>query len=152
MGTDFVKYLHTRLDEQAYDPALAGIILPGALVSGPNLKDPANPASVSPWYEDKGLFQDNLSQWRYNEYSVSIQAGLFYSVMALTSLNPGNPAVVNAPSALQITSPVTGEYVRGNVTLFAEPDSGLSSIESNAERKLRSDDGSANGVYTQRSM
>lgn len=132
VGTDYVTYLHTRLDEQAYSPTLAGLVLPGALVSGPNLKDPMNPASASPWYEDRGLFQDNLSSWRYNEYSLSIQAGLFYSVMALADMNPANQSVSGSPSALTITSPSTGDYVRGAVGVFAQPASSMKSVELNS--------------------
>ncbi|CAK4853276.1 unnamed protein product [Aphanomyces euteiches] len=149
IGTDSVKYLHTRLDEQAYDAALAGIVLPGALVSGPNIKDPLNPLSASPWYEDRGLFQDDMSSWRYNEYSLSIQAGLFYSVMALAAINPGNPAVVTAPSTLPITSPLIGDFVRGNVTVFAQPSSSLSSVESTATTSgAYAPMAAVNGVYT----
>jgi endoglucanase len=36
IGTDYVDFIHTRLDEQAYDHANTGIVLPGAMVSGPN--------------------------------------------------------------------------------------------------------------------
>lgn len=132
VGTDFVKYLHTRLDEEAYDPVAAGLVLPGALVSGPNLTDPKNPTSASPWYQDRGLFQDNTSSWRYNEYSVSIQAGLFYSIIALADMNPENPAPMVLPDEFVIESPNTGDYVRDSFTLFAQPVSGLSSAEYNS--------------------
>ncbi|MDR1060411.1 MAG: glycoside hydrolase family 9 protein [Clostridiales bacterium] len=129
VGTDHVKYLHTRLDEDAYDPQKAGIIIPGALVSGPNIKDPNDRLSASPWYEDRGLFSDDMNSWRYNEHSLSIQAGLFYSVIALAGMNPGAPENAGESAKLVIASPQMGDYVAGEVKIFAEPQGTLHDAE-----------------------
>src|SRR5690606_2473475 len=85
IGTDYVDFLHTRYDEEANTSAGQGIVLPGAMVSGPNIKDTRNKWSVSPWYEDRAVKEDDTDQWRYNEFSVSIQAGLLYTIMGLSS-------------------------------------------------------------------
>jgi endoglucanase len=132
IGTNFVKYPHTRFDEGANSKPGTGIVVPGAMVSGPNMKDTKDRLSVSPWYEDRPLNQDDTNQWRYNEYSISIQAGLLYTVMGL-SANPGaNSAGAAEPAKLPVLSPVIGGYVRGNVTIFAGPATGLTAVESNA--------------------
>ncbi|MRN53677.1 glycoside hydrolase family 9 protein [Paenibacillus monticola] len=129
IGTHHVMFPHTRYNEESNTTGDTGIILPGAMVSGPNMKDPKNKSSVSPWYEDRSLYLDDTNQWRYNEFSISIQAGLLYTVMGL-SATPGT-GVDNAakPPALPILSPVIGEWVRGNVTVFAEAGDNLSHIE-----------------------
>lgn len=128
VGTDFADFPHTRLDEEANTATGIGAIFPGAMFSGPLLKNTLDKESTSPWYQDRALYQDDLTQWRYNEYSVSIQAGMLYSIMALSATSGGSAAGV-VPAELPTLSPVIGDYVRGNVTLFAKPDNGVTNIE-----------------------
>jgi chitodextrinase len=129
IGSNYVKYLHTRLDEQSYSQTNPGVVLPGAMVSGPNIKDPHNKMSTSPWYEDRALWQDDTQQWRYNEFSVSIQTGLFYTIMGLTAMDghtsTGGPDSIRLP----ITTPTIGDFVTGEVTVMAQPTEEISSIE-----------------------
>ncbi|OCT15030.1 hypothetical protein A8709_12995 [Paenibacillus pectinilyticus] len=130
IGTDYVDFLHTRLDENSYNTANTGVVIPGEMVSGPNMKDTKDKTSVSPWYEDRGLFADDGNQWRYNESSISIQVGLLYTIMGLTDLNVESTSGGVVPAKLPITSPIIGDYVRGNVTLFVQPTTVLSSVYS----------------------
>lgn len=145
VGTDYVNYLHTRLDTEAYDKTSSGVIIPGAMVSGPNIKDTKSKTSVSPWYEDRPLWQDDVMQWRYNEFSISIQAGLLYSIMALAD-SSGNTAGGGVPSEVPITTPVIGDYVTGNVTIFAEPQGDVSAMDYKVSSYSSMTE--SNGVYT----
>lgn len=129
VGTDYVDFLHTRLDEQSYSQTNGGVVIPGAMVSGPNLKDPKNRVSAAPWYEDRPLWQDDTQQWRYNEFSISIQAGLLYTIMGLASQSGGSPSGGAEPARLVITSPKIGDYVTGDFTVFAESGQSLSSVQ-----------------------
>ncbi|MDI4647190.1 glycoside hydrolase family 9 protein [Cohnella hashimotonis] len=129
IGSDFVTYPHTRYDEGANGNASnPGIVFPGAMVSGPNMKDTKDKTSASPWYEDRSLYADDTNQWRYNEFSISIQAGLLYTIMSLGSDPAANSAGAAAPQRLPTLSPVIGDYVRGNVTVLAGPATGLSDV------------------------
>ncbi|MBD2843929.1 glycoside hydrolase family 9 protein [Paenibacillus sp. IB182496] len=128
IGADHVDYLHTRLDEQANSASATGIIIPGAMVSGPNMKNPKDRKSVSPWYEDRSVYSDDTNQWRYNEYSVSIQAGLLYTVVALGATDTSGSPAGSMPQELPVLSPIIGDYVRGEVTVFAGPANGLDSV------------------------
>lgn len=129
IGSDFVTYPHTRYDEGANSNASnTGIVFPGAMVSGPNMKDTKDKTSVSPWYEDRSLYADDTNQWRYNEFSVSIQAGLLYTIMGLSANASASSAGGATPPKLPVLSPVIGDYVRGNVTVFAGPASGLTDV------------------------
>lgn len=126
VGEKSVKFLHTRLDEDAQNQAGTGIVIPGALVSGPNAKDPLNPKSGSPWYVDRPVWQDSGQQWRYNEYSVSIQTGLFSALFGLTAVGDASWDGGTEPDSVTVTSPTIGDYVTGDVTVFTESDlSGL---------------------------
>jgi len=79
VGTDHVDFPHTRLDNESYSHTNTGIVIPGAMVAGPVLKDYLRlEVTNRPWYEDRPLWQDSIQQWRYNEFSISIQAGLLY--------------------------------------------------------------------------
>lgn len=134
IGSDHVDFLHTRFDEQANTATGTGIVLPGAMVSGPNIKDPKNKNSISPWYQDRALFNDDVNQWRYNEFSISIQAGLLYTIMGLSATertpSTDDPTTVNdLPVPFPILSPTIGDRVRGEVTLFADTDPSLSHAE-----------------------
>jgi endoglucanase len=129
IGSDYVDFLHTRFDEEANTTTGKGVVIPGAMVSGPNMKDTKDKKSVSPWYEDRSLKLDDTNQWRYNEFSISIQAGLLYTIMGLSATNSANSPSGNKPIELPILSPVIGDYVRGNVTVFAAPAAGLSAVE-----------------------
>jgi endoglucanase len=128
IGTDYVRYLHTRLDEESRSTANRGVVLPGAMVAGPNMKDTKDRTSVSPWYQDRPFLEDDINQWRYNEFSISIQAGLLYSVMALSASQSGSVGGVSLP-ALPVTSPVIGDYVTGPVTVFAEPQAAMAAMD-----------------------
>lgn len=145
IGSTSVRFLHTRLDSQAQDQAGTGVIVPGAMVSGPNIKDPLNPAGASPWYQDRPLWQDGGQQWRYNEYSISIQAGLLYTVMGLSRVNGAASSESGAPIRLQVTSPLIGERVTGDVTVFAQPAGALASADLGPEHTPLT---LQNGVYT----
>lgn len=125
VGENSVKFLHTRLDEQAQSQTGTGVVLPGALVSGPNAKDPLDTRSASPWYADRPGWQDTGQQWRYNEYSVSIQTGLFSTLFGLTAIGSAAWSGGTPPTALTITSPQIGDYVTGDVTVFAQSGSSL---------------------------
>lgn len=126
VGEKSTKFLHTRLDEDAQNQAGTGIVIPGALVSGPNAKDPLDVKSGSPWYEDRPVWQDSGQQWRYNEYSVSIQTGLFSALFGLTAVGDAPWDGGTDPAPLAVTSPQIGDYVTGDVTVFADSDlSGL---------------------------
>ncbi|UKS27566.1 glycoside hydrolase family 9 protein [Paenibacillus sp. HWE-109] len=128
IGTDYVDFLHTRFDEESNTPTGTGVIIPGAMVSGPNMKDTKDMKSVSPWYKDRSLYSDDTNQWRYNEFSISIQAGLLYTIMGLSATTSTTSPAGTNPIPLPILSPVIGDYVRGNVTVFAGPANGLSAI------------------------
>lgn len=125
IGQNSVKFLHTRLDEQAQSETGDGVVVPGALVSGPNAKDPLDARSASPWYEDRPLWTDSGQQWRYNEYSISIQAGLLYSIVGLADINDAPTTVGTPPTAMSVTSPLIGDYVTGQVTVFAQSGTSL---------------------------
>jgi endoglucanase len=123
VGSDHVDYLHSRLDEEANSSTNQGIVIPGAMVSGPNIKNPKDNYSISPWYEDNSVGSDNMNQWRYNEFSISIQAGLLYTIMGLSTLDNAASSMSNLPE-LAVGGPILGDYVRGNVTLFAGANAG----------------------------
>ncbi|BBI32680.1 glycoside hydrolase family 9 protein [Cohnella abietis] len=142
IGSNTVKFVHTRLDEESYSNTNQGIVVPGAMVSGPNITDTKDNRSESPWYVDRPLWQDDLGQWRYNEYSISIQVGLLYTITALTNYNE-NPSGGTTPTKLQITSPKIGDYVTGVVKVFAEPESAISDVTLNGLNMT-----SNNGTYT----
>ncbi|MHA6480389.1 glycoside hydrolase family 9 protein [Paenibacillus sp. strain BS8-2] len=129
IGSDFVDFPHTRYDEESNTPEGKGIVFPGAMLSGPNIKDTKNKKSVSPWYEDRSLDQDDTNQWRYNEFSVSIQAGLLYTIMGLSATDSAAIPSGTTPQELPILSPIIGDYVRGDVTIFADPADGVSSLQ-----------------------
>ncbi|NQX68309.1 glycoside hydrolase family 9 protein [Paenibacillus alba] len=147
IGTDYVDFLHTHLDEESYDLNNKGVVIPGAMASGPNMKDTKNPASVSPWYMDRGLYADDVSQWRYNEFSISIVAGLFYSIMALSDTH-GASIGGTEPIKLPITSPQTGDFVTGDVTIFTQPSAALSAVESNVAGSVYAPMTVTNGIYS----
>ncbi|GAA2229595.1 hypothetical protein GCM10009851_12780 [Herbiconiux moechotypicola] len=125
VGETFTTFLHTRLDEQGQTAGGTGIVLPGALVSGPNVKDPLDMTSASPWYQDRPGAQDVGQQWRYNEYSVSIQAGLFSALFGLTAAGDAPWSTGTPPTALTVGSPRIGDYVTGDVTVFAQSGTSL---------------------------
>lgn len=125
VGQKHTMFLHTRLDEQAQVQGSTGVVLPGALVSGPNAKDPLDPTSASPWYEDRPGWADVGQQWRYNEYSVSIQAGLFSALFGLTAAGDAPWSTGTPPTALTIGSPQIGQYVTDQVTVFAQSGTSL---------------------------
>jgi len=125
VGENHVRYLHTRLDEEAKSQTNEGVVLPGALVSGPNAKDPLDPESASPWYLDRPLWQDDGQQWRYNEYSVSIQSGLFSVLFGLAAAGDASWSGGGAHPSLSIVSPVIGQQVTDQVTVFAQGDASL---------------------------
>jgi endoglucanase len=127
IGSDYVDFVHTRLDEEAGNSAGQGIVIPGAMVSGANIKDTKDQFSVSPWYEDRYQGGDNMNQWRYNEYSVNIQAGMLYTVMGLSTINNAVTSPSNLPE-LQVMSPLLGEYVRGEVTVYAGTNAGTPAV------------------------
>ncbi|WP_168119557.1 glycoside hydrolase family 9 protein [Paenibacillus sp. HB172176] len=129
IGTDYVDFLHSRLDEQANTSTATGVVIPGAMVSGPNMKNTKDPFSDSPWYEDRSLYSDDTQQWRYNEFSISIQAGMLYTVMALSATDSVTSGAGTVPVEMPILSPIIGDYVRGDVTIFADPASSLSAVE-----------------------
>ncbi|RAU98903.1 LamG-like jellyroll fold domain-containing protein [Paenibacillus sp. YN15] len=117
IGADHVDFLHTRLDEQSYDRDSTGVIIPGAMVSGPVLKDTKDRASVSPWYEDRALWADDTNQWRYNEFSISIQAGLVYTIMGMVKHGGDAYQGGTAPQPLKVLSPLTEQTVTGQVDI-----------------------------------
>jgi endoglucanase len=128
IGSDYADFPHTRFDEESNKPEGRGIVFPGAMLSGPNIKDTKDKNSISPWYQDRSLYLDDTNQWRYNEFSVSIQAGLLYTIMGLSATDSVSvPAGAN-PQPLPILSPTIGDSVRGNVTIFAGPANGLTGI------------------------
>jgi endoglucanase len=131
IGSDYVDFPHTRYDEEANTPDARGIVLPGAMVGGPIIKDTKDNKSVSPWYEDRSLYQDDTNQWRYNEFSISIQAGLLYTIVGLSATDSTVISAGDVPQELPITSPIIGDYVRGNVTFFADPAVGVTSVQAN---------------------
>lgn len=129
IGAHHVQFPHSRFDLDPYSPSNTGIVLPGAMVSGPTAKDPADRTSeASPWYEDRSLAEDGTAQWRYNEHSVSIQAGLFYSIMALSALD--EPSIASqAEPPLRMLSPQTGDYVTGDFSVIVDADSLVSNLQ-----------------------
>lgn len=130
IGTDYVDFLHTRLDEESYSSSNRGIVIPGAMVSGPNMSDTLDKSSESPWYMDRSLKNDDLNQWRYNEYSISINVGLLYSIMALTGQNFDSIGGTDRPQ-LVVLSPNTEDLVTGTVTIFVKPTEPMNTVESN---------------------
>lgn len=128
IGGNYVKYLHSRLDEDAYDTSgKAGVVIPGAMVSGPNMKNPQNDADVNPWYVDQPVGVDGSAQWRYNEHSISIQAGLLYTVISLAAVNE-NPAGGITPADTVVLSPQIGDSVTGNVKIFVMPQGNVNNM------------------------
>ncbi len=118
IGTDYTDFIHTRLDEEAYDPTNTGIVIPGAMIAGPNMRDTADKRSATPWYEDRPLRDDSGNQWRYQEYSVSIQAGMLYTLNALAAVD-ANPPGGQTPVEFAVVQPAHGDYVTGDVKIFA---------------------------------
>ncbi len=141
IGSDFVDFPHTRYDEGS-NSKKSGVVFPGAMLSGPNMKDTKNKKSVSPWYEDRSLHQDDTNQWRYNEFSVSIQVGLLYTIMGLSANETASSAGGTMPVELPTLSPTIGDYVRGQVTVFAGPATGMTDVDYSA-----SGPSGTNGVY-----
>ena len=139
IGTNYVNYLHTRLDEEVKNTNNTGIVLPGALVSGANIKDPMDKASESPWYQDRPFYKDDTNQWRYNEFSISIQAGFFYTMFGLANMNGESTKEAMETAKLYITSPSIGDYVTGDVTLFTNAESELSDMSFSTTRDFTSD-------------
>lgn len=128
IGEHYVQYPHSRFDQDAYSASNTGVVLPGAMVAGPTAKDPADRTSeASPWYEDRSLAEDGTAQWRYNEHSISIQAGMFYSIMALSAIDDPSVSTQNSQQ-LQVLSPQTGDYVTGDVRVIAAADNGVLDI------------------------
>lgn len=127
IGSDYVDFIHTRLDEEVSSSANQGVVIPGAMVSGANIKDTKDFYSASPWYEDRYQGADNMNQWRYNEYSINIQAGMFYTVMGLSTINNAPTSQSDLPE-LQVLSPVIGDYVRGDVTVFTSTNAGTPEV------------------------
>jgi endoglucanase len=151
IGADHVDYLHTRLDEASYDQASTGVVIPGAMVSGPNARDPKDRRSASPWYADRPLWQDDTQQWRYNEFSVSIQAGLLYTVMGLARLNAASTTGGAVPTRLPVTTPATGRFVTGSVTVLAQPAGPVTDVRQNPDgtwRPMTLTDGSYRGTFS----
>lgn len=129
IGAHHVRYPHSRFDQDAYSGTNEGIVHTGAMVAGPTSKDPAvRTGDTSPWYEDRSLAQDGTAQWRYNEHSISIQAGLFYSIMALSALNEPSSLVSDIPR-MPVLSPQTGDYVTGDVNLLVALENGVASVQ-----------------------
>ncbi|BCJ70201.1 glycoside hydrolase family 9 protein [Polymorphospora rubra] len=151
IGADHVDYLHTRLDEEAYSRTSPGVVIPGAMVSGPNAHDTRDRRSVSPWYADRPLWQDDTSQWRYNEYSISIQAGLLYTVTGLAALN-GEPTTGGpVPTRMPVTTPVIGDFVTGSVTVLAQGEGPVTGVRHNADgtwKPMTSTDGAYRGTFS----
>ncbi|GAA3414997.1 glycoside hydrolase family 9 protein [Streptosporangium vulgare] len=145
VGARHVKFLHTRLDAEADDQTGTGVVVPGAMVSGPNARDPQDPRSASPWYQDRPMWQDSAQQWRYNEYSISIQAGLLYTIMGLIRSNGAPSSAAQSPVRLPVTSPVIGDLVTGDVTVFAQPAAALSGADLGPEHTPMP---LVNGVHT----
>ncbi len=141
IGSDFVDFPHTRYDEGS-NSKKSGVVFPGAMLSGPNMKDTKDKKSVSPWYEDRSLHLDDTNQWRYNEFSISIQAGLLYTIMGLSANETASSAGGTVPVELPTLSPTIGDYVRGQVTVFAGPATGMTSVDYSA-----SGPSGTNGVY-----
>ncbi len=146
LGTDYTVFIHTRLDASAYNHANTGIVLPGAMVSGPNVVDPTDKNSASPWYVDRPLWQDDVNQWRYQEYSVSIQTGLIYSIAGLIALNGSSSSGGTAPAGITITSPKIGDFVTSDVDIFARPLANFSAMEFKGSAYTAMS--AENGVYT----
>ncbi len=127
IGSDYTDFIHTRLDEEAGHSTNQGVVIPGAMVSGANIKDTKDKFSASPWYEDRYQGADNMNQWRYNEYSINIQAGMFYTVMGLSTIDNAPTSASNLPE-LQVYSPDINDYVRGDVTVFASTNAGTPAV------------------------
>lgn len=145
-GTDYVDFLHSRLDEDSSSSTNRGIVIPGAMVSGPIAANTLDPKSSSPWYIDRGLNTDDLSQWRYNEYSISINIGLLYSIIALTDTH--GAGIGGAASAqIPVYSPKTEDLVTGDVKIFAKPSSAMTAMQSNASGTY-ADMAISSGIYT----
>src|SRR5690606_35338848 len=70
-------------------------------------------------------FADVGQQWRYNEYSVSIQAGLFSAMFGLTAAGDAPWSTGTPPTELTIGTPQIGQYVTGEVAVFAQSGSSL---------------------------
>ena len=83
IGTDYVDHPHSRLDKDADRNSSSTLKLPGTLVCGANGHDTLDRKSESPWYMDRPLADDGSLQWRYNEFSISIQYGLVDMIVAL---------------------------------------------------------------------
>lgn len=133
IGENHVNYLHSRYDTEIYSSTNPGIVIPGAMVGGPNMKDPTNHfSSVNPWYEDRTMAEDGVHQWRYNEFSISIQAGLFYAIMALSALDEPS-AADNAIPSMPILSPRIGDRVTGDVNVIVASEPGVSNVRLNGE-------------------
>lgn len=149
VGTKYVRYVHTRLDEESKNINNQGIVLPGALVAGANRKDPKNKVSESPWYEDRAFYNDDTNQWRHNEYSVSIEAGFFYAMFGLANLNQKTVGGENEEDIV-ITSPVIGDMVTGQVKVMATPKEARSTISYSDTRTASAytEMEAQNGIYT----
>ncbi|MFD0663919.1 glycoside hydrolase family 9 protein [Thermocatellispora tengchongensis] len=145
VGARHVRFLHTRLDAESYDQANTGVVVPGAMVSGPNIRDPQDVRGAGPWYADRPLWQDSSQQWRYNEYSISIQAGLLYTIMGLIRFNDAPTTGTRMPIRLPVTSPLIGDRVTGEVTVFAQPAGTLTGVDLGAEHAPMA---AGDGVYT----
>ncbi|MDB6095198.1 MAG: hypothetical protein JWM32_2760 [Verrucomicrobia bacterium] len=146
LGTDYTAFIHTRLNASAYTHTDTGIVLPGAMVGGPNVVDPTDKNSASPWYVDRPIWQDDINQWRYQEHSISIEAGLVYSITGLIALNGSSSSGGTTPPMIKITSPTIGDFVTGDVDIFVRPLANFSAVEykGTAYTAMTAE----NGVYT----
>ncbi|MGE5551343.1 MAG: glycoside hydrolase family 9 protein [Bacteroidota bacterium] len=104
IGANYTTHLHTRLDVDAGTNVNSTIVMPGAMVCGPIWADTLNVGSPHPWYEDRALARDGEQQWRYNEYSISIQYALLDLVVSLACRESAGPP----PGAFNLVAPANG--------------------------------------------
>ena len=84
--------------------------MPGTMVCGPIWADTLNVGSPHPWYEDRALARDGEQQWRYNEFSISIQFALLDLIVSMACRDvSGSP-----PGAFNLVAPANGAVGQPN--------------------------------------
>lgn len=72
------------MDEDAQTNPKSTIKIPGTMAAGAIWSDMSGLDGVHPWYEDRSLASDIEHQWRYNEFSISINYPLLDLITALS--------------------------------------------------------------------
>ncbi|WP_010251326.1 glycoside hydrolase family 9 protein [Acetivibrio cellulolyticus] len=111
IGQKYPLHPHSRLDPDGSSNANSTIVLPGYLICGANWSKPTG-SSTSPWYEDISLAQMS-DNWRFNEFSLSIQYNCLDLIVAMAYDNGSGPQPT--PTSSVSPTPSSSDILYGDV-------------------------------------